>query len=63
LPNLREWFSLLCSCGPAFGYFPEPTKSFVVVIERFKGEVEAVFGGLSMHVVTGHRFLVDLLVA
>jgi len=31
LSDLQEWFSLLCSRGPAFGYFPEPTKSFVVV--------------------------------
>jgi len=57
LSDLREWFSLLCSRGPAFGYFPEPTKSFVVVSERFKGETEAVFGGLGVRVVTGHRFL------
>ena len=26
LPELREWFNLLCSRGPAFGYHPEPTK-------------------------------------
>jgi len=57
LSDLHEWFSLLCSCGPAFGYFPEPTKNFVVVSERFMGEVEAVFGGFGVHVVTGHRFL------
>jgi len=48
---------LLFSRGPAFGYFPRPTKSFVVVSERFKGEAEAVFGGLCVHVVTGHKFL------
>ena len=47
----------MCSRGPAFGYFPEPTKSFVAISERFKGEAEAVFGGLGVHVVTGHRFL------
>jgi len=57
LPDLHEWFSLLCSCVPAFGYFSEPTKSFVVVSERFKGEAEAAFGGLGVHVVTCHRFL------
>ena len=30
LKDIYEWFSPLCSRGPAFGYFPEPTKSFVV---------------------------------
>jgi len=57
LSDLHEWLSLLCSRGPTCGYFPEPTKSFVVVSERFKGEAEAVFGGLGVHVVTGHKFL------
>jgi len=47
----------LCSRDPTFGYFPEPIKSFVVVSERFKGEAEAAFGGLGVHVVTNHRFL------
>jgi len=57
LLDLRDWFSLLCSRGPAFGYFPEPTKSFVVVSERFRGEAEAVFGDLGVQVVTssGHQ--------
>jgi len=44
-----------------FGYFPEPTKNFVVVSERFKGEVEAVFGGFGVHMVTGHRPLGDFI--
>jgi len=33
LPELRNWLNLLCSRGPGFGYYPEPTKSFVVVNE------------------------------
>jgi len=34
LPKLRNWFNLLCSCGPSFGYYPESTKSFIVVNEQ-----------------------------
>ena len=34
LPELCNWFNQLCSYGPSFGYYPEPTKSFVVVSER-----------------------------
>ena len=33
LPELHNWFNLLCSFGPSFGYYPEPTKSFVAVNE------------------------------
>jgi len=29
LSDLHDWFSLLCSCGRAFGYFPVPTKSLM----------------------------------
>jgi len=61
LLDLCDWFSLLCSRGPAFGYFPQPTKSFVVVSERFRGEAEAIFSGLDVQVVTSHRFLGALL--
>ena len=55
--ELRDWFNLLCSRGPAFGYYPEPTKSFIVVSERWRNEANAVFGDLGIQVVTGHRFL------
>ena len=36
LPELHKWFNLLCLRGPAFGYHPKPTKSFVVVTDRWK---------------------------
>ena len=28
LDDIHEWFYQLCSKGPAFGYHPEPSKSF-----------------------------------
>ena len=31
LSDLPDWFTLLCSKGPSFGYTPQPTKCFVVV--------------------------------
>ena len=55
--ELREWFNLLCSRDPAFGYHPKPTKSFVVVTDRWKNEAAAIFGDLGIQVVTGRRFL------
>jgi len=33
LLELCDWFNLLRSHGPAFGYYPEPTKNFIVVDE------------------------------
>ena len=35
LKDLYEWFNLLCSRGPAFGYFPQPSKCFVIVSPPF----------------------------
>ena len=36
LLDLLDWFNLLCSRSPDFGYYPEPSKSFVVVNERWR---------------------------
>ena len=57
LEDIYEWFSLLCFCGPAFGYFPESTKSFVVGGEQFRTKAKALFHDLSVQVVTGQRYL------
>ena len=57
LLDLHDWFSLLHLCGPGFGYYPEPTKSFIVVNEQWRHEANAVLGDLGIQVVTGHRFL------
>ena len=57
MSDIYEWFSLLCSRGPAYGYFPEPDKCFVVVNECFHSEAESLFRGLGIRIVTGHRYL------
>ena len=57
MPELHNWFNQLCSYGPSFGYYPEPTKRFVAVNERWKSDAAAVFGDLGVQVVTGYRFL------
>ena len=57
LPDLHEWFSLVCSRGPAFRYFLEPRKSVLVVNQYFKVEAEAIFSNLGVKVVTGNKFL------
>ena len=57
LPDLHEWFFLVCSHGPAFGYFPEPRKSVLVVNSHFKMEAKTAFYDLGVKVVAGNRFL------
>lgn len=58
LSNLSEWFLLLCSQGPHFGYFLEPSKCFIVVASFRLSAAKVIFGDLNIQVVTVHRFLV-----
>ena len=53
MKDIHEWFSLLCSCDPAFGYFAEASKSFVVITEHCKTKAETLFHDLGVQVVTG----------
>ena len=57
LNDIHEWFSQLCSKGPAFGYYPEPSKSYLLVNDRHRIEAERLFGALGVQIVAGHRFL------
>ena len=57
LEALKEWLSLVKVKGPSFGYFPEPSKSFLVVDEKFISEAENVFGGSGVNVVCSRRLL------
>ena len=43
--------------GPARGYFPEPTKSILVVSEKNVPRANAYFRGMGVKVVTGIRYL------
>ena len=57
LTDMYDWFSLLCSRGPAFGYTPQPSKCYVVVAAPFQCQAEDIFGKLGVKIVTGHQFL------
>ena len=43
--------------GPAFGYFPEPSKSFLVVDKQYAEEAHHIIGKYSITIVEGKRFL------
>ena len=43
--------------GPAWGYYPEPTKSILVVADRNVPRAKEYFRGMGIQVVTGSRYL------
>eukprot|EP00731_Ephydatia_muelleri_P014458 Em0008g178a len=57
LPKLREWFEHLCKLGPAYGYYPEPQKTVVVVDEVDEAEANACFSDSGVKVVRGQCYL------
>ena len=57
LKLLRVWLDTLIQRGPAFGYFPEPSKSTIVVDPTFVQQAQAMFSDLGVLVTTSHRLL------
>ena len=55
--QILEHFQDLQERGPARGYYPEPTKSILVVAPGNLARAEEHFRGLGIRVVTGHRYL------
>ena len=57
LQELRLWFEMLCRDGPDYGYFPEPTKSYIVVDECDIQSTQNIFSTIGVKVVTSQRLL------
>ena len=55
--RVQAHFRDLQARGPARGYYPEPTKSILVVAPGNVARAEEHFRGLGIRVVTGHRYL------
>ena len=58
---MQAHFQDLQAWGPAWGYYPEPTKSILVVAPGNVARAEEHFRRLGMRVLTGHRYLGDSL--
>ena len=43
LSHIHSWLNRLLQLGPAYGYFAEPTKSFLVVAEQYEEEAKELF--------------------
>ena len=58
LQQLRQWWDKLNECGPAFGYFPNAVKTWLVVKERMIEPATDLFRDSRVQITTdGHRLL------
>jgi hypothetical protein len=57
LEDLAHWLRSLMLKGPAYGYFPEPAKSYLIVAPEFVEQAKEVFEQFGVNVVSGQRFL------
>jgi len=56
--DLRVWWDSLVSCGPHFGYNPNPCKTWLVVKPEHLPAAEEHFQGSGVNITTqGHRHL------
>ena len=62
LSDFHQWFELLLSKGPDFGYVVNPAKCCLVIHDSYKSNAEQLFSSLGISVVCNHRYLVVLLV-
>ena len=57
LKKFEIWLKNLIEEGPAFGYFPEPSKSFLVFDKQYTEEAHHIFDKYSIIIVEGKKFL------
>ena len=55
--NLRLWLIRLMKWGPHFGYYPERSKSILVITQEYKEEAENVFSSYGLKITTVNRYL------
>jgi hypothetical protein len=55
--DLRQFFLRLQEIGPAYGYFPEPSKSILIVRAHNRTRAKSTFDNLGFKVQTGSRYL------
>ena len=58
IDQIRIWWNTLCRLGPKFAYFPEGSKSYIIVRENAKERVQTIFDNTKIKIATdGQRHL------
>ena len=58
LNNLREWWDCLTNIGPEYGYFPNASKTWLIVKEGYKDEATSAFEGTQVVITEeGQKYL------
>ena len=58
ISSLKYWWDTLCELGPKFGYFPEPTKSWLIVKSDCSGKAIHIFNDTNIQITRqGRRHL------
>jgi len=56
--GLRQWWNELAVCGPSFGYYPNASKTYLVVKEEHEESAKGIFTDTDVHITThGKRHL------
>ena len=50
LDKLREWWDKTVKFGPSLGYYPKPSKSWLIVKEREHSRAEEIFEGTGINI-------------
>ena len=58
LNALKEWWDKLTDIGPRYGYFPNPSKTWLIVKPEYMEDAEAIFNNTGVKFTTdGHVYL------
>ena len=58
LHHLKDWWESICTHGPHIGYFPKPSKSWLIVKEQYYEDALKLFEDSSIQITTeGNRHL------
>ena len=52
LEEIKIWWETLISEGPKYGYYPKPSKSFLIVKQHYKECAEIIFAGSKITITT-----------
>ena len=55
IKQLHAWWNKLAEHGPLFGYFPNPTKTWIVVKQEHQQEASRVFVECGINITTKGR--------